>query len=367
MEVGPITPAQATEKALAAWAAAVEAIHADGAPAPGVPVAGEVSGSGPVDASVPVSEPALPGSDADAGHEAATVQSLWRAPTPQAEATRAPLTASPDAPAAQADAALPDALLAPATLIGLRAEPSMAWSLPTPPVPWTPPPQARERRHERRERDEPRRDDPQQAATDASAPLSTHEHGTGAQPVVIDPDDDGQWCEPLTRGLQAQLAGLVVPPALMAAAEQWTRGRCVVLSCPQRDDPAHGWSHVLWPRPEHSGILALRGLRVEALLQWRVLPAARRWLHARMVREHHPRHGRQLTPADTPSANTVLACEVQLGPQLERVPRRCEVRVQIRSAQRFWAALGSQWSVLVVVSAQPLLAAQPRHTEALPC
>jgi hypothetical protein len=185
--------------------------------------------------------------------------------------------------------------------------------------------------------------------------------------LLIDPEDDGRWCEPLTRGLQAQLNQLVVPPALLAAAEQWQRGRCVVLACPQADDPGLGWAHVLWPRGECTTPLALQGLRVDAQLQWRTLPPAPRWLHTRMVREHHPRHGRQLIAADAPAPSTVLACEVQLGPQLERVPRRCEVRVQIRSAQRFWAALGRQWSVLVVVSARALLVPQPRPSEALPC
>jgi len=365
MEVGPITPAQATEKALAAWTAAIEALHPDAAA--GVAAAGDLPVAGQVDASVPVSEPALPGTDSDTGHESATLQSLWRAPAPQAEAVRAPVVASPDVPAAQADAALPDALLTPATLIGLRAEPALAWSLPMPPSPFVPPPDVREPRREPQERERPRHEPPPPAAAEAPAPMPVHEQDPGTQPFVLDADDDVSWCEPLSRGLQAQLSQLVVPPALLAAAEQWQRGRCVVLSCPQGHDPALGWAHVLWPSAAGGAALALQGLRVDAQLHWRLLPPAPRWLHARMVREHHPRHGRQLIAADAPAANTVLACEVQLGPQLDRVARRCDVRVQIRSAQRFWAALGRQWSVLVVVSARALLAPQPRQSEAVPC
>jgi hypothetical protein len=63
----------------------------------------------------------------------------------------------------------------------------------------------------------------------------------------------------------------------------------------------------------------------------------------------------------------VLPCAVQLGPVLDRELRRCEVRMHVAAAQRFWAALGQQWSVHVIVCALPLLAASPRFTKASPC
>jgi hypothetical protein len=380
MEVGPITPAQAAEKALAAWAAAVEAIHAD-APAtldavPTLPAAvpGELQSheSARSDTSVPLSEPTLPGSDSDPGHEGATLQTLWRPPTPHAEALHVRDTALLDAPPAQGDFAVLDALLAPATLTGLRTEPSLAWPLPTPATPWQPTPEA-ERRRQPRAPVEPRREPAGELAHDETihAPPS-YERAPETPQMVIDADDAGDWCEALTRGLQAQLVHLVVPPALLAASEQWRRGRCVVLACPQRLDPSGpAWAHVLWPRPEMQSTdkLALRGVRVEARLHWLVLPPVLPWFHARLIREHHPRHGRQMVVADVgfTSGATVLPCEVQLGPVLERVLRRCEVRVHVAAAQRFWAALGRQWSVHLVVCARPLLAPVPRFTEATPC
>lgn len=382
MEVGPITPAQAAEKALAAWAAVVEAINADESAAPdAVPVApaavpGDAQAQASVhnETSVPVSEPALPGADSDQGHEVATLQSLWRPPIPAAEAPRVPPTAIADVPAAQADFALPNALLTTATLTGLRTEPAMTWSLPTPSSPWQPPPQPALRRRRERTPSEPRREPPrQEAGSDPAHAPRPREQAPAAPQTVIDADDDGgDWCESLSRGLQAQLAQPLVPPALLSASEQWQRGRCVVLACPQRSDPAGpAWAYVLWPRQQMqaTGKVALHGLRVEARLQWLNLPPALPWCHARLIREHHPRHGRQMVMADNGAAaqGEVQPCAVQLGPLLEPLPRRCEVRVRVPAAQRFWAALGTQWSVHVVVCAWPLLATPPRFTEATPC
>jgi hypothetical protein len=62
-----------------------------------------------------------------------------------------------------------------------------------------------------------------------------------------------------------------------------------------------------------------------------------------------------------------LPCEVQLGPVLARSLRWCEVCVRIPAAQRFWAALGAQWSVHVVVSALPLVNIDADTLEATPC
>jgi hypothetical protein len=320
-----------------------------------------------------LSEPRLPGTDTEQSHESATLQSLWRPTIPHAETPRVHDAVHPDVPAAQGEFATPDALLVPATLTGLRTEPSMAWALPTPQTPWQPAPEPAPQRHQPREPAAQRRAPTRQPANDeGTAPLQAREQAPETPQTVIDADADGDWLEAITRGLQAQLVQLMVPPALLAAREQWQRGRCVVLACPQRSDPAGpAWAHVLWPHPDMqaSDKVALRGLRVEARLQWLVLPPTLLWLHARLIREHHPRHGRQMVVADPGSetAATVLPCEVQLGPVLERVLRRCEVRVHVPAAQRLWAALGQQWSVHLVVCARPLLATPPRFTEATPC
>ena len=91
----------------------------------------------------------------------------------------------------------------------------------------------------------------------------------------------------------------------------------------------------------------------------------------RVVKEHHPRSGRQLVALDESGATNEggrpVPCEVQLGPVLARSLRWCEVRVWIQAAQRFWNALGTQWSVHVVVSALPLIAPPPTLHGGSPC
>jgi hypothetical protein len=116
--------------------------------------------------------------------------------------------------------------------------------------------------------------------------------------------------------------------------------------------------------------LSLYGLRVDARLQWSSPPQPGQWCHVRVVKEHHPRTGRQLVAVDGASATksqTPLPCEVQLGPVLARSLRWCEVCVRIPAAQRFWAALGAQWSVHVVVSTLPLVNADAATLEAATC
>jgi hypothetical protein len=226
----------------------VEAINADTpATSEAVPVLPAIGpGDVPVhegahgEASVPVSEPALPGIDSDQGHEVATLQTLWRPSTIPAEAPRAHVPAHPDVPAAQGDFALPDALLAPATLTGLRTEPAMTWSLPTPSTPWQPMPAPAERRRQPREPAEQRRQSPRDE-TDHEPTHSTqpHERAPDAPQTVIDADDAGDWCEALSRGLQAQLTQLIVPPALLAAASDGNAAALHrALACPQGLDPA---------------------------------------------------------------------------------------------------------------------------------
>jgi hypothetical protein len=176
----------------------------------------------------------------------------------------------------------------------------------------------------------------------------------------------------LSAALRLALREPTPPQALMTAAEQWRRGRCVVLACPQGLDPAGlAWAFVLWPRPgaPAQDLPDLFGLRVSARLRWQELPPPSPWCHGRTLKEHHPRHGRQLVASgfDPTRPDLPVPCEVQLGPVLSRPLRRCEVRVQIQAAQRFWAALGRQWSVQVVVGARPLLAVPGVPPEARPC
>ena len=361
MEIERIAATRAADQAMATWAAAVEALNADPAtPADPAHAAGEAAQQGDAshaaERTVPLTEPPPPGTDVDNGHEAATVQTTWRPPPPPADAHRSHGPATPTLPAAQGDLAVPASLLVPATLTGLQVEPATIWPLPVPPAPpWQQPARRVEPRDEppRHARD----DAPTTDAEGTEAPTLPPQPQPQAPDAVLDADDAGAWCEALTAALRSALSARMVPRSLLAAAEQWQRGRCVVLACPQGDDPAGpGWAFVLWPRATAAGEpLALRGLRVEARLQWHTLPPATPWCHVRVIKEHHPRHGRQLVPSEATAGDIALPCDVQLGPVLARSLRWCEVRVHIGAAQRFWAALGKQWSVHVVVSARPLL------------
>jgi len=374
MEIERIAAARAADQAMATWAAAVEALNAEPAApaAPAVNAAGQATELAPhaiapeTERSVPVSEPALPGVDPDFSHEAATVQTTWRAPTPPAEMQRSH-SHEPSAlatPASQSDLAVPSSLLVPATLTGLQVEPATIWPLPMPGGPPWQQPVARVEPRDEAPR-QPRDEAPPAASQDTDeATLAPQPRPHAAPDDVLDAEDAGAWCDALTAALRTALAARVVPRSLLAAVEQWQRGRCVILACPQGSDPAGpGWAFVLWPRPVPADQpLALRGLRVEARLQWHTLPPATAWSHVRVIKEHHPRHGRQLVASDVTTRDAALPCEVQLGPVLARSLRWCEVRVHIAAAQRFWAALGKQWSVHVVVSARPLLAAAPGRT-----
>lgn len=351
MEIERIAATRAVEQTMAAWAAAVDALHADpaGKPADAAREALVPGHSPATGSSVPAA--VTPGADVDAGHEASTVQTNWRAPTPAADMQRPHEPLALAVAAADAEAALPLSLLVPATLTGLQVEPATIWPLP---IPGAPPWQQPAPRVERDQ--EPPHRPPQEAAEPASEPDEPAPPPQAAPDDVLDAEQAGAWCEALTAALRAALGKRVVARSLLCAAEQWRRGRCVVLACPQGDDPTVGWAFVLWPRataPDQP--LALRGLRVEARLQWHTLPPSTPWCHVRVVKEHHPRHGRQLVPSDGTPRDTALPCDVQLGPVLARSQRWCEVRVHIGAAQRFWAALGKQWSAYVVVSATPLL------------
>jgi hypothetical protein len=399
MDLGPIEPARAVDKALAAWAAALEALapvdaEAVEATAPLAPTPASalaLPGAGLVEhvlgesnPALPVSEPALPGMDIDPGHESATVQTLLRPPPPAGDAPRDAAGSPPSAPQAKREFALPASLLVPALLVGLQVEAASAWPLPRrcePERPRAARGGERERVESVAERDPRRDDEPPQPPPAGEEPAR---HSAVQEPPLAE-CDDGAWSEAVTQALRAALAARIVPQALLAAAEQWQRGRCVVLACPQGDDPAGpAWAFVLWPRPlanpapqpavdgsAAADTLALFGLRVSARLQWHTLPPTTPWCHARVIKEHHPRRGRQLVSPDddldTAAPAAAGACAVQLGPVLARSLRCCEVRVHVQAAQRFWAALGRQWSVHVVVSARPLIGARTATKESSPC
>jgi hypothetical protein len=247
-----------------------------------------------------------------------------------------------------ADFELPSSQLLPMAIVGLQVEP--AWTQPPPlPEPWMarvaderPHPQLRdEERHAPPQYDEPAEEPDDAANAEASA----------APDEEIEPDDS--WAE-LARVLHALLRTSSPPPALLTAVEQWQRGRCIVLACPQRGGSAFAYAFVL--RARSSQPLSLMGEWVEARLQWSVPTDRLRWSHARMIKEHRPDRGRQLVPADT-SGDT--PCAVQLGPVLAGMPRRREVLLRIDNVRRFWAALGTQWSVHLVVCPLPLITARP--------
>jgi hypothetical protein len=344
MNVAPITPGTTLDAVLSAWADA--AVHeAQPAEADAVSMA--------------------PGND---GPEAAGVQTLARPAVTAADAPRHAESALPAAASSLGEFALPASQLVPTTLIGLQVEPAWGWPMPghaAGPV-W------------KQEAAAPAREEPPSSDGDAAADDAPEEEAaeekTPAQEhceLVLDDAGDGDWCEALTRALRAALAARIPAQALLVAAEQWRRGRCVVLACPQGADPAGpAWAFVLWPRPGSTprggapAALALVGLRVEARLQWAMAPVGAHWCHVRVVKEHHPRRGRQLVAPD--SAATV-PCEVQLGPVLARSLHWCEVCLRINAVRRFWAALGAQWSVHVVVCSTPLAGARELPLEEESC
>lgn len=319
-------------------------------------------------------EPAQPsGNRADNGMETGSVQTQARTQQVVPEPIRRQDAALPAAAFGRSEFAVPAALLLPVTLTGLQVERAEGWPLPQPAYVATPLPRSDTPRVEGRESsadDDAPAPTAEQEDSDASDEAGSAEKEVEAPELEAASDDD--WCEALTLALREALSAKVPPRPLLAAAEQWQRGRCVVLACPQGSDPAGpAWAFVLWPRKfaltrrRSDGSvapLALHGLRVEARLRWSALPRQANWCHVRVVKEHHPRRGRQLVPPGDP-AGAPAACEVQLGPVLARSLRWCEVCVRINAAQRFWAALGAQWSVHVVVCSQPLTTSRMRVKE----
>jgi hypothetical protein len=322
-----------------------------------MPVTGE--GADPLAPAGPVAT--APGAPAGHGLQSAAMQTLAR---PHAQVLE-PLRAADAALATPWQAGHASEVvveqLVPVTVSALQADPAVAWPLlrrgidaqcnDPPPAAKADPPQATPERDR-----EPQTDDAEGGCTEPDG-------GRGDAGGDFDDSADTGWCDALTAALREASAAKAPPQALLAAGDQWRRGRCVVLACPQSVDPAGpAWAFVLWPRPQRRPgragapllvLHGLRGLRVEARLQWSNPPRTTQWCHVRVVKEHHPSRGRQLVAldiADTPS----LPCDVQLGPVLARPLRWCEVRVRIDAVRSFWAALGTQWSATVVVCSRPL-------------
>jgi len=312
-----------------------------------------------------------PGVRNDRSVETATLQTFAR---PHAHGSEAPRHSSADSVLqsghhanvhAHTDLAVPAALLIPVTLTGLQVEQARSWPLPGRGFDTDPTPLYRARVHDHESappppfNEEPQ-DEEYETATEQTETKETTDDSCG---VVFQSEDGGAWCEELTQALRIALAAKIPPRALLLAAEQWRRGRCVVLACPQHSDPAGpAWAFVLWPRKQAARgpdgappPLALYGLRVEARLQWSALPSGVKWCQVRVIKEHHPRSGRQLIAAAPAESSGRVPCEVQLGPVLARPLRCCDVCVRINAARRFWTALGTQWSMQVIVASFPLI------------
>jgi hypothetical protein len=301
-----------------------------------------------------------PGERVDRNPETVNVQTFARPPAPPTD--HKPLDTLPTGVHAHHhDLAVAAAQLTPVALIGLQVEHATIWPMTArgfdPDFGGVH--EARVGARDARPYDEfELYEDEDTDEEDTAAPESApHDDAPQAAPAV---EPDEPWCEALTHALRRALSAGVPPRALVAADEQWRRGRCVVLACPQGADPTAGaWAFVLWPRKDEPAAdgtpsFGVRGTRVDARLQWSKPPAAGTWSATRVIKSHHPRTGRQLVPA-TPDATGCVPCEVQLGPVLARALRACDVCLKIGAARRVWSALGSQWSMLVVVSGAPLL------------
>lgn len=305
--------------------------------------------------------PAAVDAPADAALHTATLQAAAR---PQAAVTpEAPRPLDAALPVADVanGFALPADQLLPVTLIGLQVQAGDAWPMAA---------QAGELRWPRREPDDEdtRRPAPQAPADEDPA---ADTEPAAAEPLDAGPlvdDRPADWLDPLARAINERLAAPQPPAALSAAVEQWSRGRCVLLVCPQAAgadaDFQPGWAFVLWPRRgarPRGGPMAARvaftGQRAEARLQWPPQGGPRGWCSVRAVKQHLAHGGRQLVALDASGAPSgPVPCEVQLGPVRAAAPRWRLAAVRVDAVRRLWNALGGQWSVLLVVCPQPLLA-----------
>ena len=309
----------------------------------GGPVAGHAVEHA-VKAATAESQAVHPDARLDRGAESALVQTFARPDTTAPAASRASDHQAATPALAGSDFSLPADQLLNAAVIGLQVEPAFAWQL-----------QSRGFDAAPQQVPEPRNDWPAQPVGGEARRLAERDRGPDAERRE---SSDHDAAEGESHDEDA--------PATHQAA-QWRLGRCIVLACPQGVDPAGpAWAFVLWPRRGSlaSAPLALFGLRVEARLHWSRLPPTLDWCHARVMKEQHPRQGRQLVALDARGTATV-PCEVQLGPVPLRTPRWRDACVRIDAMRQFWNALGTQWSVTVVVGSRPLAGIDaPRPQEA---
>jgi hypothetical protein len=304
--------------------------------------------------------PAAVDAPADAALHTATLQAAARPQASLAPEAPRPLDAALPVADVANGFALPADQLLPVTLIGLQVQAGDAWPMAA---------QAGETRWPRRDADDEDTRRPATPATAGDDPVANPEP-TAAEPAdagtLVD-DSPADWLDPLARMINERLSMPQPPAALSAAAEQWSRGRCVLLVCPQaagtEADFQPGWAFVLWPRrgARPRGPMAARvaftGQRAEARLQWPPQGGPRGWCSVRAVKQHLAHGGRQLVALDAGGAPSgPVPCEVQLGPVRAAAPRWRLAAVRVDAVRRLWNALGGQWSVLLVVCPQPLLA-----------
>lgn len=325
--------------------------------------------------------PAAVDAPSDAALRAAALQAAAR---PQATTTpEAPRPAAATLPVADVAKgfALPADQLLPVTLIGLQVQAGDAWPLGTPAGARRWPGQHQDGGEEDGEVERGRPPAPSHQAGDDD---DCGGQAAGGEPAkqrdgALQLDDSpADWLDPLARAINERLATSQPPAALAAAAEQWSRGRCVLLVCPcsagagagaelarahpVETGPLPAWAFVLWPRrgARPLGPMALRfaftGQRIEARLQW-PCGASPAWCSVRAVKQHLAHGGRQLVALDAGGAPTgPVPCELQLGPVRAAAPRWRQAGVRIDAVRRLWGTLGGQWSVLLTVCPEALLA-----------
>ncbi len=172
-----------------------------------------------------------------------------------------------------------------------------------------------------------------------------------------EPSAEAPWSAALLAALRQAAHHPAARSALQVAAEAWERGRAVLLACPALEDgsPA-AWLFVLRPA-RNARPMRLCGERFAARLRWARPGTEGRWWCVRVAKSYSLRRGGQLLTQEQDSAGRV-SCELQLGPFPPLLPRWSEVLVRVDRVQRLWLALGTQWSLPLLVCDQALLGAK---------
>lgn len=196
---------------------------------------------------------------------------------------------------------------------------------------------------------------------DGDGPTRDDAGDSALRAPAAEPAPEPPWAAPLLAGLHDASADPAAHAALQAAAEAWARGRAVLLACLASPADANtGWLHVLRALPpargQAPGALRLTGERLAARLRWaHPAGAAPRWWQVRMAKSYSLRRGGQLVAQDA-RADGQVACELQLGPFPALLPRWRDVLVRVDHAPRLWQALGTQWSLPLLVCDRALYA-----------